>query len=609
LKTPVVIIVSMLCLFTTPPKVWANLTCSELFKHSESRLDHFRSKRFNIPKNTDDILALDRKLELEENSMFKIMEANPADRFLEIRELAMRERNDQGDFPFPIFEPVLKRILLDIATRVQEPAMAKDINELSLLIEAGQKLLEEKTPYKQSLRFTFKYLELMDRLFLRLHPEHAGSFHRDNALPVLEATLANAPDIFMYPSFKSVGLSFFVRTRSVPFNIVGLHPSGARPGEPVPFADGYFMKPSEFAWHDIGHIEFMAMRDFDYLAGSFKPVERVVREWDYTRQRTTTFWKSQRTDKDLYDATGLLLFELLHERGYQFSFAVLKAQLSTPKWIEILERKLSNNYYREFHWMNMALFSRLEQARLELLAFVDRSRAEDQMNHIKALHAEHLAQRITHHPKVEYAKGTMRFIEILSANDIRVITGSESLPLSPRIEDLILAQVDPTQKSPFIPTTVSKMNALLYAKKRGATVKIDGEAMTVGKIIIESHGDIKVELLSDLATLQTKSIETLDLPIEMRRSGARATSRLLKRQLFELEQVLGGAERNQFFSFTFENPTQVYFGRVKISENAKISVLDSKDAVIAEFPLAEALIDPIQATDIKNLPKAKFRYK
>lgn len=524
----------------------------------------------------------DQLLEAEERAVLKAIESQPAEQFLEIRRQMMASRHD-GDFKYPIFEPVLKRMLLDLRHRLLEALDPEDLQVLKALVREGESLLKEGVLYKATMRFSFDYLHALDAIFIKRHPHLSGSFHRTHAEHVLEKMLDRGPDVLLYPSFRHIGLKFFSRTRGVPFHVIGLHPQGLREGEPIPFADGFFMKPSEFAWHDVGHIEFMAGRDFEYIDSSFKPLERIIQEWDLSRRHIMAFWESFSEQKDVYDAMGLILFEILHERGYQYSFAVLKAQLDTPKWTEILMRKLENDYYREFTKMNMKAFNHLETARNELLRFVAESRRKAQRQHITALWGEDLAVRVTHYPKVGYDRGQMERLEILPTGQVNLIARKPDGELiEASADDVILAQVSPTMDSPFDTNTMEKINALLDMKRPHWTRLV---VLASKKLEIEYEDGGRVPL------------DSLFIPSSSRRV-------LEDRHFFQINQILGSAERGQPLSFTLHKPNEVYIGKVSYSVKSgedMITIHDSHRGNVS-IPLSEALVDPLQRSDFQATP-------
>lgn len=340
-----------------------------------------------IPGDRREQLALDRTLAIQEQQVLTAACDHGAQLFLETRHQMKTAKRSDGDFPYPVFEPVLRRLILNLVIKFKAE-LTQEKSLLRRLMDEGLYLLVDHLPYKKTMRFVTRLLQEVDTLFLLKHPSLTSAFHKQNAEHVLEKLLHCAPDVLLFPSFQEVDVDYFLLTRPAPFHIVGITFSGFDPDDALPFADGFAMKPSEFYWDDIGHIEFMHNKDHAYIKQSFKPLERIISEWDFTRRRIFSYLTSIRSQVNLLDATKLILFELLHERGFQYSLVVLKAELDTPKWTEILNRKFINNYYRNSPEINPALFGELETARLQLLRFAEITRCQDQRKYIEAMHGD-----------------------------------------------------------------------------------------------------------------------------------------------------------------------------------------------------------------------------
>jgi hypothetical protein len=587
-------------IFTTPILSFA-MTGAEAFSCAELMLANTgKELKFELPMTVEELKKADEIEKVREVEMLNAVAEEPAQIFLETRDRMRQARVNGSDFSYTIFEPVLKRMMIDLAIRMHEKVDEDELRGLRFLIAEGHELLAKGVPYKATMRFSFKYLYALDHFFLKLHPKLTGKFHRTNAEHMLEKILEKAPDIVMYPSFKPVGTMFFAKTRGVPFHIVGLHPEGCRPGESVPFADGYEMMPSEFAWHDIGHIEFMMMRDFQYLqgAGLGKPLEVVIEQWDLTRRHIVGFWNSFKSDKDMHDAIGLILFEILHERGYQYSYSLLKNQLDTPKWVEILLRKLNNGYYSRFPKMNMKQFDVLEPARLALLKYVDESRRAWQKRYAEAIDAKDLTVKVTHYPKIDYTRGHLERIEIHRNGETTVFTKSDDgVQHSPPIDNLTLAQVSPSKTSTLTPEVVAKINNLL-ALNRSVVMPDDHRYIDVKSIIITPDKKIFVKGIVEASgkTVELPLSEVPDVPVAHH-------EQVLDRHVFQLNQVLGNEERKKPLSFTLYKPVNTVFGRLRFGMfrgEEMVTVLGRGDKELGHFPLSEILIDKPLSFDFKQ---------
>lgn len=540
-----------------------------------------------IPAKKHDRLALDKTLSQQEKSLLQSAEINVSKFFLKIRKQMLETSRVENDFSYAIFEPVLKRLILNMIFNF-EKELAIQNSEMNRFYHEAISLLHEDIPYKKTMRFMVRYLHYVDELFLKIHPTLTSSFHRNNAEHVLEVLLNRAPNVLLYPSFQSVDIDYFLRTRAAPFHIVGIDLSGFMPDENVPYADGFPMKPSEFFWHDIGHDEYMEDADYAYIKSTFKPIERVVQEWFLTSQRIISYLNTIKDNKNLYDAAKLILFEILHERGFQYSLAVLKAQLDTPKWTEILNRKFKNNYYKNSPEINLSLFAELENARNNLLSFVDNSRCKDQKAHIDALYGEQLAVRVTHFPKVNYGQGFLERI-ILDESGASVLLREKNNKTSTcKVSELILAQINPTTNTPFDKETRCRIEMVLDLRKKNSQIK--HIVMTLAREFYVVFTDGKqISLDEFIPHVQEKEIADKN------------------RHYFEIEQVWGSYERGELLSYTHQERSSVHIGTVHYDLTRKQLEVITDETTFA-LSLSEVLIDPLQKEDFVNAARnAYFR--
>lgn len=543
--------------------------------------------QFQLPQSIEELHLLDEALAQEEREFLTTHVQNPAAHFLKLRRLALASKREDGDFSFEPHSVILKRALIDLRLRQMDGLSPEHQEKIARTMDHAKELLSEGSPYKAVHRFIFyEYLAVCDQLFLQQHPHLTGRFHFENAEHVLEKMLARGPDRLMFFSFQDVDPEYFATTRGAPLDMIGLHTQGSRPGEPIPYADGFPMMPSEFSWHDVGHIEFMAMRDFAYLDFTFKPIERVVQEWDLSRRRIGEFWKSFAADVNLYDAMALILFEILHERGYQYSFSVLKSQLDTPKWTEILIRKRDNNYFSNWPNFNFDVFDRLDEARRELLRFLNETRIKDQLLHIQAHQGFELEMRVVHTPRVGYAQANLVRLRIIEPHQIEVdLIDPQGQPYVSDNDHMILAQVNPVRVSPFTDAVVAKIEALFATGGVGPSAGRWIEVSNSGELFVSS-------------SQERTPLDQIDI------SPGTHPNLLEKRRILQMRQVLGSFERNTPLSFTIEKTERTLIGvledRGLIRGERAISVR-THDGRVEILPLSEIRVDPLQKADFDQM--------
>ncbi len=517
-----------------------------------------------------------------DRAQLKRLTDDPVWTYFELRnEARLHLAHGHDDFPFTLFKTILEKIILDLQNRKND-AWQTQINDV--LAEA-KKLNSNGPPFRATHRFIMlKYLPLMDRLFCELHPEYKDlNFHRTNAEPLLEKALALAPDLLPIYTFEPLMFDFFLRTRTIPMPALGISLTGLAAGEPPPFADRFAMKTSEFTWHDWGHLEGMARRDLKHIQHSGKPAERVIAEWDVTKSRILTYRNTYKEkNRDLYDAMDLILMEFLHERGFQYSLTVLKNELDTPKWLEIILRKKERGFFDSFRH-NIQAFTQLESARQHLLEAIEKFRIEDQLQWCRTLRADLVPVKITHTPALQYDKGSLVSIELNGMRAICTLRNNEGVHLTASFDDLVLAQVDPVQESLWTKELIRQVRAALGGDRLKSNVQA---------IVLKPQRKLTA-LLTDGSPVPLEQITLSDL--------GEYPNILPSIEIFEIEQVLGASERGELISFTIPSEIKIYSGRVSkldhvANSKTKAEIRQLSNQGTIELPLVEIRIDPLSST-------------
>ncbi len=507
-----------------------------------------------------------------------------------IREIHWHNMVEIRHFVFKPYKPVLERIIGDLRQRKTRKFGDKHKIAIEAALTKALKIVargENGNPhYKETARFIFHdYLPVLDLILGERHPElMANEYHRHHAEHLLEKILAQAPDIFLHFSFESVDDEFFVATRTAPMNLIGIDLRGLDDEAPQkPFADNFYMKNSEFAYHDLGHAEFTTMRDLLYMRSADKPIVRIVWEWEATRLRIKEVVDQVKTnDVDLADAMTNILFELLRERGFQFSLTVLKQELETRKWVEVIERKLRSGFYSHYP-TNENRYSRLEEARLGLVKAVERFREIDQIQWIKTVKAEIVPVKLTFTPTLKYSTGRLDYIEIKDPGNSIVhshnITGRVE---ETEIREMITAQVSPTRDSPLSEIVKDKIERVLSMKGHS--------------VIIDKNKNIKVRR-PDGSLENLRGFKVTD-------QDAHIIKRLENIEIFEINQVLGTEERAEDIAFTIRKPVQVLYGTLTLQQNLvtgfHVVSVKTVDGQVHTVPLVDTRVDPLTLSDLPS---------
>lgn len=570
----------------------------------------------------------------EDQAYLKQLADNPSQTYLQDRaeiieaERIWRAQGGKGNFHNvrreKRYRPILERIAGDLLQRQSRKYGEKHKKELKRLHRKAWSLLADgDPPYKATARFIMnEYLPMLDVLLFERHPylrnkdyEDGRPYHRRHAKHLLEKFLNESPDVFLHFSFEWVDDRFFVNSRPTLVNIIGLdlrglddvslEPklTGADKAPLIPLADNYIMPISEFAWHDMGHAEFTVLRDLAFLRQSGKPIERVMAEWEGTMKNIMAMVdQAAKKDADLADAMVNLLFEIVRERGFQFSLSVLKQELDTEKWVEVIvDRKLPKGFYSHYP-SNESRYARMNEARLGLLRTVERLKEEAQMRWYAATNQTSVPVpvQIGHSPSLTYAKGRFSKIRITSLHDFFVDTvDGKGKAMTTPIRELVTAQVSPTKKSAFEDANQKQMlEKVLYAM----TYDTDGLGRNIKEVELGPDRIFYVVLKNDQKIELSEFAKKTNLP---------KSQKLEDIQIFEVDQVFGSYERNELIAFTIRPPTGTYYGYVAFEQNLMtghydVHITEVRTGRKFTLPLTEVRIDAWEH-DVSKAPKGHRR--
>jgi hypothetical protein len=207
----------------------------------------------------------------------------------------------------------------------------------------------------------------------------------------LEPLVALFPDVIAFPTLEALDIAFFVDTRLVPVHPLGLVMA------PL-FGDGQLMSPLEYFLHDVDHARYMVREEllsrgidlpdaYQSLDGGppttlidarrnlhrtildgARPQVAAARLSDGARldQRARLAAALRRWCAELEprraQAVTLLLFEILHEKGFPLDGSVLRRELATGRHAPKLRCKLDRDFYGERLRPDAATVALLEDA-------------------------------------------------------------------------------------------------------------------------------------------------------------------------------------------------------------------------------------------------------
>lgn len=302
-------------------------------------------------------------------------------------------RRRERTFLFPELAPTVERLERELRRlRSNFPEVQPEETEHLLSLEARARELRERgTPYHGLLRLTVDWLEIVER---RVRAGHSGLAHvfAPRCREELEYLLHLWPDVLAFPTFSELTVRYFRRTRPVPLHALGLI---AAPR----YADGQWCSPADFFFHDVDHVRFLVREDllalgvdtpdpyrssdayapaptFDPWRGRHRTVldravgrvdcisepARVEARWTLARRVDARLEHLRAADPLLGEAAGMLLFELVHEKGFPLEARVLREQLALSSHASKLAAKLGADFYGPGA-VAEGVPARLEQAR------------------------------------------------------------------------------------------------------------------------------------------------------------------------------------------------------------------------------------------------------
>ena len=111
----------------------------------------------------------------------------------------------------------------------------------------------------------------------------------------------------------------------------------------IHFIDGDYENFREVAYHDYGHYAVMKRMDqWIFGTNSNHPLE-LIKEWIHNKnQIMNDVNKLKNIDYTLWRSVSLYLFDLMHDRGYQFDLPIMLQQIETNKNLDNIYSKKNN---------------------------------------------------------------------------------------------------------------------------------------------------------------------------------------------------------------------------------------------------------------------------
>jgi hypothetical protein len=279
-----------------------------------------------------------------------------------------------GVDPVGVFER-LRRRALGGDSRVPElaPAVARMAALRPAFAEEARAVIAAGPHYAAALGLARRFVAAVDAEARARRPGLPVEF-LPKAGAELEPLVALFPDVIVFPTMEPLDLDYLVGVRVAP-----IHPLGVALAPR--FADGAWMSPLEYLMHDVDHVRFMVREELRSrgvdLPDAYQPLDggppttlvdaerglhRTILDGSgpkvagarlgdraclRDRARLARALRRSRTrlPREQADAIRLMLFEIVHEKGFPLDGEVLRREVAGDRHARKLCDKLRCGFY------------------------------------------------------------------------------------------------------------------------------------------------------------------------------------------------------------------------------------------------------------------------
>jgi GNAT superfamily N-acetyltransferase len=286
---------------------------------------------------------------------------------------------------------------------------------------------------KRLYDFILNYIEIMYEIIKKYDKRIIGTYYTNFAkdfLPNLYSFGNNTQNFF---TFQQLNEQFFINVRplclypvylkDIPnFSFQNNDPTNdedLKPLIPLKYitesVEGKYIDFREITYHDIGHSHIMRRQDLYLFSTINKSPLELVEEWNrnknwYVKEYTKLYDKNY----CLYKTIIVYLFDIVHDRGYQFYFPILQQQFKAAKNFENLKSKIIRGDFSEI--TDEYTLNYLEDAKKWLIDCTEKFIIRDNLEKIQLYKNSFIIKKF---PNVENFKGVP--INVSFTNDDKII--------------------------------------------------------------------------------------------------------------------------------------------------------------------------------------------
>lgn len=316
----------------------------------------------------------------------------------------------------PAFRQVCDDLKQKVGMFALTSPLAKRFNKL-LLEQIEIQSAYTIHPVKMN-KFMIEYVEALFELMKKFDPTLSldQTYHTNFTKGQLTELLKPGDNTCLYFSFEDVSDLDLIQLRPLCMYYVQLFEPTDLTTAPRKSVEGSDLNMREFVFHDLGHAYIMKIHDLWLFSESkLSPVE-LVKEWVNNKNRLVQQMQLvHQTDRVLYKAILLWMFDIFHDRGYQFDLAIALQQFSAEKNLRNLQTKIKHNMFNGVFDPKSA--DKILEAQSWLVNLTKRLLFEDNLRKIQSY--EPYGFLIKRYPSVSSLRGVPEKI-IFSKNKIEV---------------------------------------------------------------------------------------------------------------------------------------------------------------------------------------------
>lgn len=522
---------------------------------------------------------------------------------------------------------IILRIIADINNRLtSEHFKAKNLENykqsLQKIREDGINLLCQSVSFSTALckynrfnfinssnvyLFVFNYIETMYELLKSQDSDIQGTYYTDFAKDFVKNLCVPGNNTQLFFTFKDLDDQYFIDVRPLclyPVHLMSLADfSSEKPLIPTKNAKGYVESKlvdfREVTFHDIGHAHVMSRQDkWLFETCSRSPLE-LVTEWIRNKDWYINECNQlSETNYSLYKAIKLYLFDITHDRGYQFYLPILKQQFKAIKNLENLKSRIMRGEFDNTY--DRCIIDYLDEARKWLLDITDKFIVRDNLDKIEKYKKDGYV--IKKYPDIESCFGVPINVIISKNGKILVNFDSSGKTKTTSLYEIELISL-PVQDVILNDEKISNINKLInnLQNSNNEFIQLDSDANILNLTEKELDNDVKENTECGLKKIEIYKLERLLRLIKDAKTVKFSVSKLP--DVYESSDLLVNQEKE---NITIE--TGLFFKLKEISIESKPRTtlkyinLEPNDRFISEKLLRDSYVKYSNSTNSQMKP-------